>query len=152
MTATVSFSWPHPAGDVRLAGSFNDWSPAEMSRGDNGLWRLTLDVPTGKHEFKFVVDGNWTHDGEQPHTQNEVGSFNNVLEASAKEESEVNGRQLNGERPKAQIEVERKFMVPPNYREILEANGFSSVKEFEETLSDDYFDTPDFTLMNADHW
>ncbi len=50
------------------------------------------------------------------------------------------------------IEVERKFSVPSNYKTVLAEHGFDLVKEFKETLSDDYFDTFDYNLMQADHW
>lgn len=50
------------------------------------------------------------------------------------------------------IEVERKFSVPPDYQAVLSEHGFELVKEFKETLSDDYFDSSDYDLMQADHW
>jgi inorganic triphosphatase YgiF len=39
------------------------------------------------------------------------------------------------------MEIERKFVVPENFRQLLEDNGFNFVKEFEEVLHDKYFDT-----------
>lgn len=56
----------HPdARTVHLAGSFNGWSNAThpMTRGDDGAWRLTLDLPDGVHLYKFVVNGDtWLND------------------------------------------------------------------------------------------
>lgn len=87
MPCRLFFSWPHGGSDVRLAGSFNDWSPAPMSLGEDGAWSVELSgVAPGQHQFKFVVDGQWVHDGEQPNVQNEVGSFNNVATAVEEEE------------------------------------------------------------------
>ncbi len=52
------------AGDaqsVSVAGTFNNWSSdANALRDDgNGLWTARLELPLGRHEFKFVVDGGW---------------------------------------------------------------------------------------------
>jgi len=46
------------------------------------------------------------------------------------------------------MEIERKFVVPENFRELLEENGFCFVKEFEEVLQDKYFDTQDHHLLH----
>ncbi len=177
----LSFSWPHPGESVQLAGSFNSWQPQPMSRDDDGVWRLELTaVEAGEHQFKFVVDGNWVHDGDQPNVQNEMGSCNNVVTASPEAEGKVTEeptQETNGvgvpeamtssvtsqasasslpasasPPPKPTIEVERKFSVPANYKTLLEERGFELVKEFKETLSDDYFDSAEYDLMQADHW
>lgn len=49
------------ATEVSLAGTFNGWEPGvtPMHRGPNGKWQAKLDLPPGRHEFKFVVDGAW---------------------------------------------------------------------------------------------
>jgi hypothetical protein len=61
----VVFSCLAPgAGAVYLAGSFNGWNAQTnlMERGDDGAWRLSLSLSAGRHEYKFVIDGNWTID------------------------------------------------------------------------------------------
>lgn len=49
------------AGAVFLAGTFNDWKTdaVSMTKDDQGNWTSKLDLPPGRHEFKFVVDGQW---------------------------------------------------------------------------------------------
>ncbi|MFI4861122.1 MAG: alpha-amylase family glycosyl hydrolase [Phycisphaerales bacterium JB063] len=50
---------------VHLAGSFNDWSRTDhpMTRGDDGDWSITLDLPNGVHHYKFVINGEaWLND------------------------------------------------------------------------------------------
>lgn len=49
------------AQQVFLAGTFNEWKPdaTPMDKGEDGKWAASLDLPTGRHEFKFVVDGEW---------------------------------------------------------------------------------------------
>jgi len=56
------------------------------------------------------------------------------------------------EKPK--LEVERKFVVPADYKERLAANGFEAVDQFRENLVDAYFDfaAGDFPLLTNDHW
>jgi hypothetical protein len=46
------------------------------------------------------------------------------------------------------MEIERKFVVPENFRQLLEDNGFNFVKEFEEVLHDKYFDTQEHHLLH----
>jgi arabinogalactan oligomer / maltooligosaccharide transport system substrate-binding protein len=59
------------AGMVNLPGSYQmesgcgaDWDPAceatAMEQGDDGLYRLTVPIPTGEYEFKVALDGAWT--------------------------------------------------------------------------------------------
>ena len=72
------------ASDVRLAGSFNNWNTSihKLSRkkGD-GSYAATLLLPVGRHEYKFVVDGEWQCDPACPdHVPNEHGSLNSVIE------------------------------------------------------------------------
>ncbi len=49
------------AGEVCLAGTFNDWSESStpMAKGKGGDWIANLHLSPGRHEFKFVIDGKW---------------------------------------------------------------------------------------------
>jgi len=38
-----------------------------------------MNLPEGKHEFKFYVDGQWICDNSLPKTDNPLGSENNVI-------------------------------------------------------------------------
>ena len=31
-----------------------------MTQGDDGLYSLTIDIPTGEYEYKVALDGAWT--------------------------------------------------------------------------------------------
>ena len=59
------------AGMVNLPGSYQDkagcggaWDPAcpstGMEKGDDGLYRLTVQLPAGDYEYKVALDGAWT--------------------------------------------------------------------------------------------
>lgn len=66
-TVPVRFEVLAPgAGKVDLVGSFNDWKvgTAKLKGPDRlGYWTLTLDLPRGRHEYIFLVDGEkWVSD------------------------------------------------------------------------------------------
>lgn len=49
------------ASTLFLAGTFNDWKTdtTPLAKDDQGNWKAELQLPAGRHEFKFVVDGQW---------------------------------------------------------------------------------------------
>jgi len=51
------------AKEVLLAGSFTNWqqTPFPMQKTDSG-WIVKVKLGTGKHWYKFIVDGNWLVD------------------------------------------------------------------------------------------
>ncbi len=55
------------AKNVYLAGSFNQWRPRElaMQRTERG-WVLPLYLSEGTHAYKFVADGKWVTDPQNP--------------------------------------------------------------------------------------
>ncbi len=66
---------------VFLVGEFNDWDPSatKMVRSRNGSFRVTLNLPAGRHEYKFVVDGEWVTDPAVESLTTPFGTVNNVL-------------------------------------------------------------------------
>jgi 1,4-alpha-glucan branching enzyme len=62
-----------------VAGAFNDWAPQDMARGIDGIWRLTVLLPTGTHAYRFLVDGVWMPDPSNPRRQvNDIGGHDSV--------------------------------------------------------------------------
>ncbi|CDQ80240.1 unnamed protein product [Oncorhynchus mykiss] len=39
-----------------------------------------VDLPEGEHQYKFYVDGTWTHDPAEPVVTNQLGTVNNVIQ------------------------------------------------------------------------
>ena len=87
----VEFSCHAPnANAVFLAGTFNDWSAdtLPLKKQKDGHWRITQPLPTGHHEFKFIVDGQWCCEPGCEHEYqgcpkcipNDCGTMNRVLE------------------------------------------------------------------------
>jgi hypothetical protein len=54
------------AQSVAVVGSFNDWSQGSIPMEDqdhDGVWRVSVVLPAGMHEYMFVVDGErWVAD------------------------------------------------------------------------------------------
>jgi len=83
----VNFSLDAPGADsVFLAGDFNAWDRRAhlMKRSENGVWQKTLMLFPGRYEYRFLVDGQWTNDLQNPETcPNSFGTLNNVITVSA---------------------------------------------------------------------
>lgn len=72
---------------VSVAGSFNNWDATKnlMTRDGDG-WICRVDLSPGKYEYKFVVDGEWIIDPENPSTaRDNAGNVNSVLEIKPQE-------------------------------------------------------------------
>jgi len=73
----------HPAHEVLVAGSFNNWEPTRLKLSDPEAsnWEIELTLPTGSYEYLFVVDGRWVPDPTNPHSvPNPYGGNNSVVD------------------------------------------------------------------------
>ncbi|MBU1699142.1 MAG: glycogen-binding domain-containing protein [Candidatus Eisenbacteria bacterium] len=72
----IRFTHIAPAAlSVALAGDFNNWSATANPMGKDGdLWSAVIELEPGQHEYKFVVDGQWMADPENPVTVGEYGN------------------------------------------------------------------------------
>lgn len=58
--------------DVRIAGNFNGWIPDRgvesitQTEGDRRVWRKILHLHPGVYEYRYVIDGEWRPDPENP--------------------------------------------------------------------------------------
>ena len=73
---------------VFLAGSFNDWDPARkrlVDEDNSGIFRGYVMLAPGEYEYKFIVDGEWRIDEDNPClAPNDLGTLNSVLKVEAK--------------------------------------------------------------------
>ena len=74
------------ASDVRIAGDFNGWVPDKGVRSlieaDDGtrVWTKILQLSPGRYEYRYVVDGEWREDPDNPEVMTtSVGGRNSVL-------------------------------------------------------------------------
>jgi len=72
-----------PKSTVSLAGTFNQWNVKRHPMKDisgAGIYTITLMLPKGEHEYKFVINGNWVVDPEcRNWVRNTCGTLNSVL-------------------------------------------------------------------------
>jgi 1,4-alpha-glucan branching enzyme len=72
----------HAAGQVCIAGSFNDWHPSVtpmVGLGDR-YWVKDLSLAPGRYEYRFVVNGEWMDDPNAKEvTANPHGGVNAIL-------------------------------------------------------------------------
>ena len=66
---------------VALAGSFNDWNPdATLFAKEGDGWVCRIDLPPGKHTYKFVVDGRMMIDPSNTNFEDDGGGrVNSVI-------------------------------------------------------------------------
>lgn len=81
----IRFAAEFPAArHVYLAGDFNDWDPADVrmrrKRKGEDTFVANVELEPGKHEYKFVVDGQWVCAPDVPCEANSMGSDNHIIE------------------------------------------------------------------------
>ena len=74
------------ASDVRIAGDFNGWVPDKgvrsliESEGQSRVWTKILQLAPGTYQYRYVVDGEWREDPENPDVAaGAVGGRSSVL-------------------------------------------------------------------------
>jgi 1,4-alpha-glucan branching enzyme len=71
------------ASKVSIVGNFNDWNKdANPLKNENGVWKTTISLKPGKHEYQFVVnDTDWIVDPKQEvSVKNKYEGMNSVIE------------------------------------------------------------------------
>ena len=67
----------HPK--VMLAANFNEWKPVTCKKQKDGTYSVTVNLPPGTYEYKFIVDQEWVVDPDNPTwARNSYGTFNSV--------------------------------------------------------------------------
>ena len=70
------------ARQVHVTGTFCDWetNSCALKKGITGVWRTTSSLPPGRHEYRFLVDGEWRDDPNcTERVRNPFGTENCVL-------------------------------------------------------------------------
>lgn len=52
--------------EVTLAGEFNGWDAfaTELVKGEDGVFRVTLELAPGTYQWKMLLEGNWVQNME----------------------------------------------------------------------------------------
>lgn len=144
---TFLFRWPHPANDVHVTGTFDDWSKSEQLVKVGDVWEKEVHLSSADEKilYKFVVDDQWIVDHEAPKEDDGHYNVNNVLYpheikkdqpttsegtgaafiSSAAPES--TSAAMAGEVPKEKPEPERKISPPGAFPEtpVTEPDSFN---------------------------
>src|SRR4029078_5035359 len=69
------------ARKVILTGSFVDWDENKIKMTNvDGIWTTPLQLPGGKHLYKFIINGQWHTDPANPIVEDDgKGNLNSVL-------------------------------------------------------------------------
>ena len=70
---------------VFVAGSFNDWQPSAtpLQKQAGGRWIVELMLEPGRHEYRFIVDDQWTNDPlSSAYVSNPFGDLNCIVVAT----------------------------------------------------------------------
>jgi 1,4-alpha-glucan branching enzyme len=90
-TESVTFRIDAPAArHVFVAGTFNGWNPRQysLSEQSQGQWQTTISLPTGRHEYKFIVDSEWVYDVNNPNRvqlQPPLQGYNSVINVGSQD-------------------------------------------------------------------
>lgn len=70
------------AQNVQIAGDFSNWQPVEnimVQQKEKKLWKGTVQLEPGKYQYKFIVDGKWKVDPNNPQMVTTDGGVSNSL-------------------------------------------------------------------------
>lgn len=85
----VKFSVQAPLrSKVFVAGTFNDWSPSthRLRKSGSDTYAAKVRLTPGRHEYKFVVNGEWKIDSSNPAwVPNNQSTLNSVIEVPAQQ-------------------------------------------------------------------
>src|SRR3954463_15314709 len=69
------------AHGVELMCDFNGWKGVAMTKGDDGVWSVKVELSSGTHAYKFLVDGkDWVFDPDNSNKKNVDGVENSAVE------------------------------------------------------------------------
>ena len=80
-----TFEWKEGGKDVVFCASFLDnWKRKETMKynNDSKCFEITLNVPRGKHQFKFIINGQWVCSRDYPIINDNSNNINNVIDFS----------------------------------------------------------------------
>jgi len=72
--------WKHGGEEVYVSGSYDNWTNKLRLNRSTEDFVAIVELPEGKHEYKFLVDNEWKIDPNEPKVESGKGSLNNYLE------------------------------------------------------------------------
>jgi len=75
---------PKTLEDVTVVGSWSEWTEhVKLLNKGAGRFEGLLDLPAGDHQFKFILDDEWTCSAQWPVALAHDGMLNNVISVAA---------------------------------------------------------------------
>ncbi|KAL6289495.1 hypothetical protein ACE6H2_007005 [Prunus campanulata] len=112
----VTLTWGnHNCTTVEISGLDIGWGqriPLEFDK-EQGLWILKRELPEGRYEYKYIIDGAWTHNKYElftsPNQDGHVNNYVQVVEDDPDSTSAAIRKRLTGEDPHLTTEELRKI-------------------------------------------
>ena len=93
MDSAIEWKWVKfechavPGSDVFIGGTFNGWKPSCFhklrDKKRDGSYRTLLQIKKGRHEYRFLVNGQWLLDPTLPvSASGEEATLNNVMDVA----------------------------------------------------------------------
>ncbi|GAX83635.1 hypothetical protein CEUSTIGMA_g11059.t1 [Chlamydomonas eustigma] len=76
----VVIVWSHGGNHIEVEGSFDNWTTRQVLQRSGKESTIVKLLPPGVYQYKFIVDGEWKYDPNQPAMFDELGNVNNVIE------------------------------------------------------------------------
>ena len=86
LTEVVFSVFSPEAKEVYVAGDFNGWKLDDDSRmiNHNGTWSRKMNFDSGRYHYRFIIDGRWIEDFNNPKREmNPFGQLNSLLEINS---------------------------------------------------------------------
>jgi len=71
--------WPYDGINVYVIGSFNNWNSRIKMIKKNNIFQVSIFIPCGIHQYKFIVDDIWCYNIMQSIIDDGFGGKNNII-------------------------------------------------------------------------
>ena len=123
---TVEFVCCGAERGVQVAGSWNQWRARDLDLVGDDTWMLSLSIPPGTFQYKYIIDGVWIHDPSKKWLQDAEGNINNVIKVESKLEIVIRNlrilelQKLVSRLKKTQAEIKelKQWLGTPWYSEV----------------------------------
>ena len=92
------FEWKEGGNEVKISGSFlDDWKKKEELKKNltTGEYEITINVPKGIHQFKFIVDDNWMCSQNYNIINDKMNNANNIIDLTNYKLPNINENNIN---------------------------------------------------------
>ncbi|KAL7919825.1 carbohydrate-binding module family 48 protein [Trichoderma austrokoningii] len=78
---SYTFKWEHPAEEVFVTGTFDNWTKSEQLAKEGDVFQKTVFLKDASQKiyYKYVVDGDWTVNESSPKEADLEGNVNNFI-------------------------------------------------------------------------